>query len=81
MTPTTTRRLLDSQAIVLGTSMALLQAKGIPTASSMQVEYRLCSAADRARRRRADAHDGPQVRALSAVTHGMSRTQFPGRNT
>lgn len=32
--------LLDSQAIVLGTKWRFLEAKGIPTAASMQVEYR-----------------------------------------
>lgn len=32
--------LLDSQAIILGTKWRFLEAKGIPTAASMQVEYR-----------------------------------------
>lgn len=32
--------LLDSQALILGTKWRFLEAKGIPTASSMQVEYR-----------------------------------------
>lgn len=32
--------LLDSQAIILGTKWRFLEAKGIPTASSMQTEYR-----------------------------------------
>lgn len=32
--------ILDSQAIILGTKWRFLEAKGIPTAASMQVEYR-----------------------------------------
>ncbi len=32
--------LLDSQALILGTKWRFLEAKGIPTAASMQVEYR-----------------------------------------
>ena len=32
--------LLDSQALILATKWRFLEAKGIPTASSMQVEYR-----------------------------------------
>lgn len=40
MTADTDTPLLDSQAIVLGTKWRFLEAKGIPTASSMQVEYR-----------------------------------------
>ncbi len=39
MTADTDVPILDSQAIVLGTKWRFLQAKGIPTASSMQMEY------------------------------------------
>lgn len=40
MTADTDVPLLDSQAIILGTKWRFLEAKGIPTAASMQVEYR-----------------------------------------
>lgn len=39
MTLDTDTPLLDSQAIILGTKWRFLQAKGIPTAASMQLEY------------------------------------------
>ncbi len=39
MTADTDVPILDSQAIVLGTKWRFLQAKGIPTAASMQTEY------------------------------------------
>jgi hypothetical protein len=40
MTDDTDTPLLDSQALILGTKWRFLEAKGIPTAASMQVEYR-----------------------------------------
>jgi len=39
MTLDTDTPILDSQAIILGTKWRFLQAKGIPTAASMQIEY------------------------------------------
>lgn len=39
MTADTDTPILDSQAIILGTKWRFLQAKGIPTAASMQIEY------------------------------------------
>ncbi len=39
MTADTDVPILDSQALILGTKWRFLQAKGIPTASSMQMEY------------------------------------------
>jgi hypothetical protein len=39
MTADTDTPILDSQAIILGVKWRFLQAKGIPTASSMQMEY------------------------------------------